>query len=320
MGQASGVVLPKLDGVPVEYRLSAEDPRAIKLAQTLTAVGLAEPAAWEDAKRSPAGYVQATLKRWLTLHGAEQVQQNFALNATISGSPDIYSGEEGRPELLYLMVDPESAGYMILGPALEMLEHVHPRLPSSFYHLLVGGVQRWMRVYDYRDALERVEILREWAEGEGDQEQYEFPDVEGYVPPAMKVKPLSMKHVQRIAASINDQLSRQLLQAGLDLNKVSRRLRRPEVSEETREAFMDSNPPLPALLVSFKRHDAMSACFDDESQAFLEASPEPNLIVEIDPADRASVRQAFDTLAVLCETTVAAGRLAALLPGNNQEG
>jgi hypothetical protein len=52
----------------------------------------------------------------------------------------------------------------------------------------------------------------------------------------------------------------------------------------------------------------------------LEASPEPNLIVEIDPADRASVRQAFDTLAVLCETTVAAGRLAALLPGNNQEG
>jgi hypothetical protein len=137
MGQASGVVLPKPDGVPVEYRLSAEDPRAIKLAQTLTAVGLAEPAAWEDAKRSPAGYVQATLKRWLTLHGAEQVQQNFALNATISGSPDVYSGEGGRPELLYLMVDPESAGYMILGPALEMLEHVHPHLPSSFYRLLL---------------------------------------------------------------------------------------------------------------------------------------------------------------------------------------
>jgi hypothetical protein len=175
-------------------------------------------------------------------------------------------------------------------------------------------------VYDYRDALDRVEMLREWAEGEGDQEQYEFPDVEGCVPPSMKLKPLSVKHVQRIAGSINDQLSYQLVQAALDLNKVWRRLSRPAISEETREAFMDSNPPLPTLLVTFKRHDAVAGCFDDESQAFLEASPEPNLIVEIDPADHASVRKAFDTLAVLCETMAAASRVAALLPGNDQEG
>ncbi len=320
MGQASGVILPKLDGVPVEYRLSAEDRRAIKLAQTLTVLDLAEPGAWDEAKHSPTGYVHAAMKRWLALHGGEQVRQNFVLNATISGSPDLYSGEGGRPELLYLMVDPESAGYMILGPTLEMLEHVHPRLPASFYHLLVGAVQPWMRVYDYRDALQRVEMLREWAEGEGDQEQYEFPDVEGCVPPSMKLKPFSVRHVQRLTGSIADQLSRQLLKAALDLNRVSLRLRRPEISEETREALMDSNSPLPALLVSFKRHDAVSACFDDESQAFLEASPEPNLIVEIDPADHASVRQAFDTLAVACETMAAASRLAALLPGNNQEG
>ena len=82
---------------------------------------------------------------------------------------------------------------------------------------------------------------------------------------------------------------------------------------------MDSNPPLPALLVSFKRHDSISASFDDESQAFLEASPEPNLIMEIDPADHASVRHAFDTLGVVCETMAAASRLAALLPGNEPE-
>ena len=83
---------------------------------------------------------------------------------------------------------------------------------------------------------------------------------------------------------------------------------------------MDSNPPLPALLVSFKRHDSVCACYDDESQAFLEASPEPNLLVEINPSDHASVRRAFDTLAVLCETMAAASRMVALLPGNDQEG
>ena len=320
MGHASGVILPKLDGVPVEYRLSAEDPRAIKLAQTLTTLGLAEPSAWEDAKHSSTGYVRAALKRWLASHGGEQVRENFSLNATISSSPDLYSGDDGRRELLYLMVDPDSAGYVILGPTLEMLEIIHPRLPASFYHILVGAIQLWVRVYDVRDAQYRVEMLREWVEGENDPEQYEFPDVEGCIPPSMKLKPLSLKHVRQLAGGINDQSCRQLVQAALDLNQISRRLRRPEISEETREALTDSNPPLPALLISFKRHDAVLACYDDESQAFLEASPEPNLIVEIDPTDHAGVRRAFDTLAVLCETMAAASRLAALLPGNNQEG
>ncbi len=320
MGHWRGATLPKLDGVPVEYRLSAEDPRAIMLAQTLTTLGLAEPSAWDEAKRSSTNYVQAALKRWLTLHGGEQVRKHFALDTTISSSPDLYSDDDGRRGLLYLMVDPDSAGYMILGPTLEMLDVIHPRLPASFYHLLVGAIQRWVRVYDFRDAQDRVEMLREWTEGEADPEQYEFPDVEGCIPQPMKLKPLSLKHVRQLAGGINDQSCRQLLQAALDLNKISRRLRRPEISEETREAFMDSNPPLPALLISFKHHDAVSACFDDEGQAFLEASPEPNLIVEIDPADRGGVRRAFDTLAVLCETMAAASRLAALLPGNNQEG
>jgi hypothetical protein len=319
MGQASGAVLPRLDGVPVEYQLSAEDPRAIRLAQTLTVLGIADPGAWDEAKHSPAGYVQAALKRWLALHGGERAREHFALNVMISGNPDLYCGEEGRQEWLYLMVDPYSAGYMVLGPTLEMLERIHPRLPATFYHLFVGGVQRVVRVYDFRDAQDRVEMLKEWAEGEPDQEQYEFPDVEGCIPPSMKLKPLSVGHVKRIADSADDQVCRQLLRAALDLSNVSRRLRCPEISEETREALMDSNSPLPALLVSFKPHDSVCACWDDESQAFLEACPEPNLLVEINPSDHASVRRAFNVLAVLCETMAAASRIMALLPDNDQE-
>ncbi len=82
---------------------------------------------------------------------------------------------------------------------------------------------------------------------------------------------------------------------------------------------MDSNPPLPALLVSFKLHDAVCAAYDDEAESFLEASPEPNLLVEIDPSDQASVRQAFELLAVLCETMALASRIMALLPGNDRQ-
>ena len=83
---------------------------------------------------------------------------------------------------------------------------------------------------------------------------------------------------------------------------------------------MDSNPPLPALIVSFKRNDSIVGVFEEEGQAMLEACPEPSFIVEIDPGDAGSVRRAFDALGVLCETMAAASRLAALLPGNKEEG
>ena len=319
MGHASGAVLPRLDGVPVEYQLSAEDPRAIKLGQTLTVLGIADPGDWDEAKHSPAGYVQAAVKRWLALHGGEQVRENFALNAMISGCPDLYCGEEGRQELLYLMVDPDSAAYMVLGPTLEMLERIHPRLPATFYHLFVGGIQRLVRLYDFRDAQDRVEMLKEWTEGEPDREQYEFPDVEGCIPPSMKLKPLSVRHAMQAVEGTDDRICRQIFRQALDLNKASRRLRRPEISDETREALIDSNPPLPALLVSFKPHDAICGAYDDEAEAFLEACPEPNLLVDIDPGDHASVRQAFEPLAVLCETMALASRIMAQLPGNDRQ-
>jgi len=56
-GKASGALLPKLDGVQVEYHFSAEASRAIKLAQTLTVLGITDPGAWDEAKHSPARYL-----------------------------------------------------------------------------------------------------------------------------------------------------------------------------------------------------------------------------------------------------------------------
>ena len=320
MGRGSGAILPRLEGTPVEYRIAGEDRRAVLLAQTLTELGIADPPDWEQAGRSPSGYILATLKRWIACHDGGIIRQQFALDATISNTPDPYSDEGVSPELLYLIVSLDSAGYVVIGPTLELLATVHPRLPVSFYHLFVGAVRRWIRVYDYDDAFARLEMLREWVEGEENPEQYEFPDVEGCIPAPMKEKPLEAETVRGIAGKTKEEILGRLLNAVLDLDRISQRLRPAEISEETREFFMDSNPLLPGLLVSFKRHDAISACFDDESQAMLEAGPEPNFIAEINPADPASAQHAFNILGVLCETMAAASRLAGMCPGNNEEG
>jgi hypothetical protein len=187
MAQGGGAVLPRLDGAAVEHRVAGEDRRATLLARTLTELEIAEVSDWEG---SPSKYVLSTLKRWIGRHGGESIRAQFAVDATVSNTPDRYSGEDINPRRLYLTVDPESAGYIVIGPTLEMLRRIHRRLPVTFYNLVVGAVNRWLRAYDFRDALERVEMWREWAEGEGGADQYEIPDVEICIPAEMKEEPL----------------------------------------------------------------------------------------------------------------------------------
>ena len=83
---------------------------------------------------------------------------------------------------LYLIVDPDSAAFVLLNPTIDLLEKVHPRLPATFFRHFAGSLNRWVRVYDYHDAEERVDMLREWYEGEENAEQYEVPDIEGCTP------------------------------------------------------------------------------------------------------------------------------------------
>jgi hypothetical protein len=314
----SGALLPRLDGMTVEHQVAGEDRRAISIARTLTELELAEVSNWEG---SPSKYVLSTLRRWIGLHGGESIRAQFALDATLSNTPDRYSSEDINPRRLYLTVDPASAGYIVIGPTLEITQANPSPVPSNVLRpLVVGAVNRWLRAYDYRDALERVEMWHEWAEGEGGADQYEIPDVESCIPAEMKEEPLKARALRDLISQVHDDRLRGLIEAGLRLDRISQRLQRPEISDETREAFMDSNPPLPALLVSFKHNDSIVGVFEEEGQAMLEACPEPSFIVEIDPENAGSVRRAFDALAVLCETMAAASRLAALLPGNKEEG
>lgn len=318
MGRGDASVLPRLDGAATEYRITEQDHRAIQLARTITALEIAEPKDWKRANRSASEYILATLKRWIARHCGDVIRRQFSLRASITGTPEPDSDDGNHSNLLYLIVNPDSAGYVVIGPTLELLAAINSKLPVSFYRLFVNGVRRWTRVYDYDDALDRLEMLHEWLEGEENSEEYELPDVEGCIPAYMKEQPLEMDAVNRIAQDTADGRVRRILNASLKLDRISQTLQRAEVSEQTREIYMDSNPPLPALLVSFKRHDAIAGCFDEESQGMMEAEPEPNLIVEIEPGEPASVQQAFDVFATFCETMAAASRLASLLPGNEE--
>ncbi len=311
------VGLPTLQKISIEQRFSADERELLTLAEILVKSGIAAVEDWRRSGRDAAKYLSATLHRWIREHGGTAIDQRFDLNLTLSDRLVDYSDERGPEGTLYLIVDPDSAAFVVVKPVLELLETVHPRLPATLFSHFVGSLNQWVRVYDYHDAEERVDMLREWYEGEENAEQYEVPDIEGCTPKCLKEQPMSLLALKELGRHAVDQEVKLLLEGLLELCRVSKRAKRPEFTDEMGEQLMDSNPPLPCLLAAFTSGDAVVGCFDDEAQTAMEVTPRPNLVIPIMLCDSASVRQGFRTLGIVCETLAAASRLIDRMPGND---
>jgi len=318
MAAPCGVVLPCLAAVPVEQRFVADDQETIALLKNLVDSGIAAVEDWEQSKKDPVRYVALTLQRWITEHGGSAIARRFDLEITLSDRLVDYSEERGLEGTLYLIVDPNAAAFVVLNPVIELLEMAHPRLPVTLFNIFAGSLNRWVRLYDYRDGEGRVEMLREWYEGEENADQYEIPDIEGCTPRCLKEKPLSLRALHELSHNIASDEAKRLIKGFLELRRISKQAKRPEFTEEMGQQLMDGNPPLPCLLAAFSPDDAVVGCFDDEAQTAMEATPDPNLIIPLRLTEASSIRNGFRTLAVACETLAAASRLIDLMPGNDE--
>ena len=321
MAQGSGLLIPRLDAVPMAHRLVADDRLAVMLAKSLLELDIAVPGDWKKAERDPTSFIRVTLERWIHAHDGPAIRHRFLLSAVISNSPsDWAERDESRPNQLFLIVEPSEAtcGCATFGPTLQLLESVHPQLPATFFHLFVGALNRWLRVYDFRDAEERAETLREWAAQEPDADQYELPDVEGSIPPCMRQGALDESELAQLKDKINDPLATKLVDAVTGLDRVSRQAERPELDDDVGQQLSDCNPALPCLLAVFAEGDSIAGCFDEDAQGMMEVEPEPNIIIPFDPTDNASVQRTFQMFGVACQTIAAASRVIDLMPGNDQ--
>ena len=316
MPRGTGVILPQLAGIEPELQWVSDDRSLVTLAKILVDLGIGDPHDWAGCGKNPSKYVVKTAGGRIELHGASQVRRRFDLHLTITDTILAHPDRDAVEDKLFLIIDPESAGYVVLKPSIELLESVHPQLPANLFHSLIGSINQWMRTYDYRDAEEHCELLREWASSDDNPDDYEFPDVESCTPKSLKELTLGAHSIRKALTATTGPAIRRMLEAMLRLNAVSNRYRRPKMPEQIQEELNDCNPPLPSLLAVFSEHDAVEGCFDEESQTAYEMEPQPNLIIPIDIKNAASVKRAFESLRGFCRTIAAAVALMDVMPGN----
>jgi hypothetical protein len=179
---------------------------------------------------------------------------------------------------------------------LDALEKEEEGLGAAFYWTLTYALYRVMRIYNHDDAFEYEEHMREYAEeDEENRGQYEFPEVEKALPDCIR---RTLKRDHRTAFTE----ARGLLSKHMSGRYGSwiKRLRKIQLLSRiplrTDQRFRDDGGydsiPLPSLVVAFKEHDAIVACFDEEGQYMLEGSSEPTLGVIFSPHKQQEARLA----------------------------
>jgi hypothetical protein len=109
--------IPALRGVSTEYQFFGGLNAAAGLAKTLVTSGIAQADVWFRTGRDPFRFIEQTLKDRIEAHGGPEIDQDLFLGVGLvsdldpcgAGVAELPDGNE-----MYLVVEPESAGYVVL--------------------------------------------------------------------------------------------------------------------------------------------------------------------------------------------------------------
>jgi hypothetical protein len=268
-----------------------------ELCAALVREGLGGPEIWRKCEESAVVFAQRAIMESIGEERWNLLQRNVEYHLTVS---DV-AARDGEDTLLgngrlAVTIECSGCGFLKIGPAIAALEEEAEGLGAAFYWTLTYALYRVMRIYNHDDALQYEERMKEYADEEENGGQYEFPEVEKALPDCIQ-RTLKAEYRSRMAQA------RRLLsihrngkyQSWIDgLHKIERlsRLRLTSDNDFREDGGYDTIP-LPSLLVAFKEHDAIVACFDEEGQYMLEGSAEPMVGVVLSPKKPEEVRRAL---------------------------
>jgi hypothetical protein len=299
LAPAFGQALPSLAGVRAEYNHEVNAELVYELCATLVREGLGTAETWKKSGGNALAFAQHAMMGAIGPERVDFLQRNVEYHLEVSDQLG-RAGSDAELESGQLVVTVEcgGSGYFRIGPALDALEAEAEGLGAAFYWALTFALYRVMWIYNHDNALMYEERMRDYA-AEDDAEnqgQYEFPEVE-------KALPECIRKTQKRESPDWKAHDRALLRRYRNgkFSSWFERLRRIQClsrlplkqSREILESGYYDDPPLPSLLVAFKEHDAITACFDEEGQSMMEGTAEPTVCVVFCPCKPEQVRHAI---------------------------
>jgi hypothetical protein len=300
LAPAFAQALPTPANIPIAYSHEFRAELLYDLCAALVREGLGGLETWQKCEDSAVVFAQRAILESIGEDRIKLLERNVEYHLSVS---DVAERDGAKAPLgkgsLAITIECGGSGFLKIGSAIEALEAEADGLGAAFYWTLTYALYRVMRIYNHDDALEYAERMKEYAEDEENPEQYEFPEVEKAFPACIQKTFTGEYRVRATAA--RKLLSRHKkgkhhswIEKLRHIERLSR-LRLPS-DDSFREDGGYDTIPLPSLVVAFKEHDAIVACFDEESQYMLEGSAEPTLGVVFSPRNPAEVRRALRTL------------------------
>jgi hypothetical protein len=289
LAPAFGQALPSLANVRAEYCHEVNAELIYELSAALVREGLGTREAWEQSGGNALAFVQHAIKSGIGADRGELLHRNVEYHLEVSDVLGRVGSDTAlESEQLVVTIECGGSGYLKIGPALDVLEAEAEGLGAAFYWTLTHALYRVMRIYDHDDALMYEERLREYAEEDEERNrgQYEFPEVEAALPECIRrtLKRDSSDwktHDRRLLQKFRNGRYSSWIERLMSIQRLSR-LPLKQSRDHLESGYYD-DPPLPSLLVSFKEHDAIIACFDEEGQSMMEGTAEPTVCVVFSP-------------------------------------
>jgi len=279
LAPAFAQALPSLEGQPHTYSHEVNGEMLYELCTALVRMNLGTPELWADCGEDPLLFAQRSIVNRISTETVELLERNVEYHLEVTdvvgeGSTGLSTGQ------LAITIECSGCGYLKIGSALRALESEEEGLGAAFYWTLILSLYRVMRIYDHSDAQAYEENLIECAQEDdpANRDQYEFPEVDKALPECVRK---SLKHesehrrleYKRLLRRHRNGRCRHWIRHLETIAKLAR-VRARSGERDDFDGYYDG-PPLPALLIVFEEHDAVAACFDEESQHMLEGSAEP---------------------------------------------
>jgi hypothetical protein len=255
----------------------------------------------EDWSGSAVDFVERGFRRFAKVNGANEARRVWAGELRIAdylyplSEPErnqLESDSKGSIDKLFLIGEYDAAASIPIGATLANLEREHPLLPAAFYKTFVHNLWKWMRVYDYSDAVEHSELWLSELDEENEAESVYRKVKEGIPPCLANSSSLSENKARRflrgIGPSLRSATCRHLVQHVLQLDDLGKGWEHPwatallKRSPEIEQLLDGADGCGPGCLISWHENDEIQACFDEEMRCIGQEGPlEPPIVLAI---------------------------------------